>query len=266
MPPPFALRESKGGGARNQQVGSMTPPQRQTIRVLVHGVSSQWGGGPRRVRGAPTWRPVARRPPPVLDLPPASLLHRVGTHDALAPDVRWTSPLLTPPPRAQASAGRGVNALLAPPHSGCELEAIDTLAKGPGVARHRPNFGIARPGSCSSRNSSVVSSRWQRSRAAITTPRSTPIRHGPRQARAIVEGRAGPSPAEPERSPPGSRGAELDGVSTTPSACSGRLPTMNLLGTQGRPCPAATTHSRTATCRAFSPQFAGVNTKDLWWG
>ncbi len=215
------------------------------IRVLIHGVSGRMG---REVLAAVTAAPdmlpvggVDLRAAPELpaDLP---FFTDVGTAiEACTPDVMVDFSIADASPGAlKAAAGRGVYGVAGTTGiSEAELNAIDTIARENGVGVFiAPNFAIgavllvqvARQLGRFFEAAEVVE---QHHDAKIDAPSGTALAI----ARALAEGRGGPFARQmPDREPaPGSRGAELDGVSIHAQRMPGRLAHHEIvLGTQGQ--------------------------------
>ena len=215
------------------------------LRVLVHGVSGRMGGEVlAAVRAAPDMEAVGG-----VDLRPSSSLAAdfpfytdVGTAiEALAPDVMVDFSIADASPGAlKAAAGRGVHGVAGTTGiPAAELEAIDTLAKEHGVGVViAPNFAIGavllvQLAQQLGRFFEVAEVVEQHHDAKIDAPSGTALAI----ARALVEGRGEPFARQmPDREPaPGSRGAELEGVSIHAQRMPGRLAHHEIvLGTQGQ--------------------------------
>ena len=215
------------------------------IRVLVHGVSGRMGGEVlAAVRAAPDMAAVGG-----VDLrTPAGAAADVPFYpdvasaiEACSPDVMVDFSIADASPGAlKAAAERGVHGVAGTtgiPQA--ELDAIDTLARENGVGVViAPNFAIGavllvQIARQLGRFFEVAEVVEQHHDAKIDAPSGTALA----MARALVEGRGEPFTRQmPEREPaPGSRGAEIDGVSLHAQRMPGRLAHHEIvLGTQGQ--------------------------------
>ncbi|MDE2970401.1 MAG: 4-hydroxy-tetrahydrodipicolinate reductase [Chloroflexota bacterium] len=215
------------------------------IRVLIHGISGRMGGEVlAAVSAAPDMETVGgvdlRAPSgPAADVPFYSDVP--SAIEACGPDVMVDFTIAAASPAAlKAAAERGVHAVAGTtgiPQA--ELDAIDALARENGVGVViAPNFAIGavllvQIAKQLGRFFEVAEVVEQHHDAKIDAPSGTALAI----ARALVEGRGEPFARQmPEREPaPGSRGAELDGVSIHAQRMPGRLAHHEIvLGTLGQ--------------------------------
>ena len=215
------------------------------IRVLIHGVAGRMGGEVlAAVRAAPDMLAVGG-----VDLrEPAGLAAAVPFYtdvgaaiEACAPHVMVDFSIAAASPAAlRAAAERGVHAVAGTTGiPDAELRAIDALARENGVGVViAPNFAIGavllvQVARQLGRFFEVAEVVEQHHDAKIDAPSGTALAI----ARALVEGRDAPFARQmPDREPaPGSRGAELDGVSIHAQRMPGRLAHHEIvLGTLGQ--------------------------------
>ena len=221
------------------------------LRVLIHGVSGRMGGETlAAVRSAPDMIAVGG-----VDVRESSELAAdfpfytdVGTAiEACAPDVMVDFSIADVSPAAlRAAVERGVHGVAGTTGiPDAELQAIDALAKEKGVGVFiAPNFAIGavllvQISRTLSRFFEVAEIVEAHHDAKIDAPSGTALAI----ARALVAGRAEPFERQmPQREPaPGSRGAEVDGVSIHAQRMPGRLAhhevVLGTLGADPHPSP-----------------------------
>ena len=215
------------------------------LRVLIHGVSGRMGGETlAAVRSAPDMIAVGG-----VDVRESSELAAdfpfytdVGTAiEACAPDVMVDFSIADVSPAAlRAAVERGVHGVAGTTGiPDAELQAIDALAKEKGVGVFiAPNFAIGavllvQVAQTLSRFFEVAEIVEAHHDAKVDAPSGTALAI----AHALVAGRAEPLARQmPQREPaPGSRGAEVDGVSIHAQRMPGRLAHHEVvLGTLGQ--------------------------------
>lgn len=222
-----------------------TQPNGGPIRVLIHGVAGRMGGEVlAAVRAAPGMDAVGGvdlREPSALAADVPFFMDVGAAIDACAPAVMVDFSIAAASPAAlKAAAARGVHAVAGTtgiPQA--ELDALDALARENGVGVViAPNFAIGavllvQIAKQLGRFFEVAEVVEQHHDAKIDAPSGTALAI----ARALVEGRGQPFARQmPDREPvPGSRGAELDGVSIHAQRMPGRLAHHEIvLATQGQ--------------------------------